>query len=252
MSRFLTLGLAGSLLAHGAAYAALGNAPAASPVRTAPSSVEFEVAAPKPPPLPELPEPPRRPEPEPTPLQHGAPPVAPPPAPPPPAAPKTIDLSGVTLSNESGDAGWSSPSGDGSSRHGPLGPIGKAGKASHLPAPKAPPAPRPAAVAPPQRPALVASSDLSDKPHPPTLDAALRRHYPAEARMRAISGTASLRVRIDADGRVRSASLLSETFGGFGDACQKAVLGSTWSPPRDKDGRAVATLVRYTCRFKVD
>jgi protein TonB len=93
---------------------------------------------------------------------------------------------------------------------------------------------------------------LSERPTPPSLDAALRSLYPDEARRRAISGSASLRVRIGSDGRVREASVLSETFAGFGTACQKAVLGSHWSPPRDRDGRAVQTEVRYTCRFVVD
>ncbi len=29
-------------------------------------------------------------------------------------------------------------------------------------------------------------------------------------------------------------------------------MGSVWSPPRDQSGRAVATEVRYTCRFVVE
>ncbi len=246
MSRFLSLGFVASLLAHGAAYAALGGAPPVSALRTAPSSVEFEVTAPK-----HLPPPPAPPPPPPVQQEQRPSPRAAPPAAPPKASepkPAAVDLSGLTLTNGSGDGSWSSPTGDGSARQGPLAPIGNSGKASHLPAP----APKPVDVLAPPGPQLVASADLSEKPRPPALDAALRRHYPAEARMRAISGTASLRVRIDADGQVRSAALLSETFAGFGSACQRALLGSVWSPPRDKSGRAVATEVRYTCRFVVD
>lgn len=254
MSRFLSIGLAGSFLAHGVAYAALGGAPRLDTARPLPSSVEFEVAAPEPPAPPPPPEPERLPEPEPAPERTQALPpaakAAPAPEPvkteaPPPV--KAVDLSGLTLTNDSGDASWSSPRGDGGERQGVLGAIGSAGKASHVPL-----QPAPARSAAPVAPSLVASGDLSEKPRPPALDAALRRHYPAEARMRAISGSASLRVRIDADGRVRSASLLSESFAGFGDACRSAVVGSRWSPPRDQAGRAVATEVRYTCRFVVD
>jgi TonB family protein len=98
----------------------------------------------------------------------------------------------------------------------------------------------------------VASKDLSERPRPPSLDGALRALYPEEARRRAMSGTASLRVRIGADGRVQQASLMAESFAGFGDACRKAVLGSRWTAPRDRDGRAVQTEVRYTCVFVVD
>src|SRR5687767_7484518 len=215
MSRFLTLGLAGSLLAHGAAYAALADAPKVAPVRPLPSSVEFEVAAAKP--APPAPVTPVRPEPQqPTPVPRPLAPAPPAPAAPPtPAAP--VDLGGLTLTNDSGDASWSSPSGDGSTSRAPLGPIGK----TSAPAPTTPALPRAPAAPAPTTPALVASQDLSDRPRPPALDAALRHHYPPEARMRAISGTASLRVRIDADGRVRSAALLNETFAGFGDACRR-------------------------------
>jgi hypothetical protein len=58
--------------------------------------------------------------------------------------------------------------------------------------------------------------------------------------------------RIEPDGRVRSVTLAGESFAGFGDACKKTLIGSRWSPPRDHDGRAVATRIRYTCRFMVD
>jgi TonB family protein len=250
MSRFLSIGVLGSMLAHGAAYAALAGAPRVASSRPLPSSVEFEVAPPSPtPPPPPLTPPPPPPEPlraaERVSSKVAAAPEPPPVAAPPPAA---VDLSGLTLTNDSGEGGWSAPTGDGSTRQAPLGPIGSSGKASHLPEPAAV-VPRPAA---PVAPSLVASVDLSEKPRPPALDAALRNHYPAEARMRAISGTASLRVRIDADGRVRSAALLSESFQGFGNACRNALVGSSWSAPRDKSGRAVATEVRYTCRFVVD
>ena len=160
-----------------------------------------------------------------------------------------VNLSGVTLTNEDGSGGFAMPTGDGSDRSGPLGRLGPKPVASvSTPVTAA----VPTAVAARSVPELVASRDLSEHPRPPALDGALRSLYPDEARRRVVSGTASLRVRIGADGRVKQASVMIESFPGFGSACQKAVLGSHWSAPRDRDGRAVQTEVRYTCRFVVD
>jgi TonB family protein len=80
----------------------------------------------------------------------------------------------------------------------------------------------------------------------------LRANYPEEARQRGLAGSARVRARIDADGVIRSARLLTESSPGFGAACRKTVLGSQWSAPRDKNGGAVATEIVYTCHFQVD
>jgi protein TonB len=246
MARFLAVAFAASGLLHGVAYASLGFAPERSRTRIPPSAVVIEVHEPAPfrkKPEPVKPEPPE--EPEKTPSAAALPRAA---APEPAKAP--VDLSGVTLTNVDGEGAFAMPTGDGSERSGPLGPLGPTGPKPVASAPS--PAP-PAAVRTERAPTeLVASKDLSERPAPPSLDAALRSLYPVEARRRAISGTASLRVRIGSDGRVREASVLSESFAGFGSACQRAVQGSHWSPPRDRDGRAVQTEVRYTCRFVVD
>ena len=95
-------------------------------------------------------------------------------------------------------------------------------------------------------------ADLSSRPVPPELTANLRAHYPADARLRGIGGSATVEVRIEPDGRVRVASIQSESFTGFGDACKRTLIGSEWSVPRDKQGRAVVTRVHYTCRFVVE
>ena len=249
MARFLTAAFVASGILHGVAYASLGLAPRRETTKLPVSSVAFEVhekAAPfetKPEQV--LPEPPD--EPKLTPQK--AAPAAAKPAPEPEPARAPVDLSGVTLTNEDGSGGFAMPTGDGSDRSGPLGPIGAKPVASvATPATTA----APVAVAPRAAPELVSSKDLSEHPRPPALDGALRSLYPDEARRRAISGTASLRVRIGADGRVKTASVMAESFPGFGSACQKAVLGSSWSAPRDREGRAVQTEVRYTCRFVVD
>jgi len=161
-------------------------------------------------------------------------------APAPNTAP-ALDLSGVTLSNDS-DSGFAMPLGDGSALHGPIGSG----------APRAPAAATAAAPSAPKAPALVDAHDLSERPRPPALTALLRENYPEEARQRGLRGQASLRARIDADGVIRSARVLSESAAGFGAACRRTVLGSRWSAPRDKNGGAVATEIVYTCHFEVD
>ena len=250
MARLTTLGFLGSIALHGAAYASLGLAPKRGAEGRPPPSVMFEVEEPAPKVSEPEPEPPPPPPAQEEKVAVARPAAAPPPpaAAPPPQAAAPVDLSGLTLTNGEGEGGWA-PVGDGSSRGGPIGPIGpKAKPAPVVPVTSAKPALIPAAG----EPGLVASRDLSDRPRPPALDGALKAYYPAEARNRAISGTASLRVRIEPSGRVKTASVLNESFSGFGAACQKALTGSVWSPPRDQSGRAVATEVRYTCRFVVE
>jgi TonB family protein len=247
MARYLGAAFVASGVLHGVAFASLGLAPHHPRTKLPVSAVVFEVR--EAPPFETKPEPPK-PVPPDEPKQAARHAALPAPAPPPveTAAPKTpVDLSGVTLTNADGSGGFAMPTGDGSERKGPLGPIGTSAPVAVKAVESAEPA-RALSGA----PELVASQDLSERPEPPALDAALRALYPEDARRRSVSGKASLRVRIDKDGRVRSASLLSESFPGFGAACQKAVLGSRWSPPRDRDGRAVQTEVRYTCSFVVD
>ena len=244
MARFLTVAFAASTVLHGVAYASLGLAPKRSSTRLSASSVVFEVRDAPPVETRRAPAEPLPPD-EPKPLERRAV-AATPPSVPEPEQPKAVDLSGVTLTNTDGSGGFAMPGGDGSVRKGALGPLGAKVTSASPSASSAPSIPSPAPAE------LVASQDLSGRPEPPPLDGRLRALYPEEARLRSISGSASLRVRIDRDGRVRSAAVLGESFPGFGAACQKAVLGSSWSPPRDRNGRAVSTEVRYTCRFVVD
>jgi TonB family protein len=157
--------------------------------------------------------------------------------------PPAVDLRGVTLTNDSGGGSWTSAVGDGSGLDGPVGPIG-----ARLPAA----APSVTALsARPAEAAVVSLADLSTKPVPPELAGNLADRYPAAAKERRIGGSASVEARIEPDGRVRRVTLKHETFTGFGEACRQTLLGSRWSPPRDREGRNVATVVRYTCRFVV-
>ena len=235
-----------SLVAHGIAYASLAFAPKPR-AEAPPSRVSFRVhepEAPKAPPPPaevSPPAPERRANPQ---KPKALPPDNAPPPPAPAAAP--VDLRGVTLTNDSGGGSWASAVGDGSALAGPVGPIG-----AKAPAPRVSAAPAVASRAPAPGVPVVDMADLSTRPVPPDLGSSLRAYYPPAARARGVGGSATVRARIEPDGHVRRVELLSESFEGFGEACRRTLQGSSWSAPRDRDGRAVATYVRYTCRFVV-
>ena len=220
------------------------------PARPSVAVLDFEVARDAPPPEPPRSEAatPRGIEPVVPEARQASPPPEPATRPSTPEAveetPATVDLSGITLSNAE-STGWASPSGNGRARADLLGSLGQSGPPAHTRKPE---------LAPPEARSRewVAVRDLSVRPVPPALGRELRRHYPEEARRRAISGSASLRVRIDATGRVQRTTRLYESFQGFADACRLALLGSRWTPPRDRAGRAVATEVRYTCEFVIE
>lgn len=235
-----------SLLLHGAAYASLhAPAPLAQPPRQK-TELRFDVVsqpkpAPEPPPPALEPEPPKAARKSPPKVAASAPrPVAPePPAAPPPEAPPST---GVTLAGDGTGNAFSMPLGNG----GALDPSAR----PHVPAPLNLPPPAKPPV--PAEPPLVAVGDLSAKPSPPSLGAALERNYPPDARRRGLSGAAKVRARIDADGVVRRVTLVEESGAGFGAACSRTLTGSRWAAPRDKSGRLVATEIRYTCRFVVE
>ena len=244
---FVTLGVLASVVGHGGALLALWGAPEISATARPPTRVELNVAparAEAPPPLPAPAEPapsvqlkPRQPAPS-----HNAPVAAPAEAEaaPPESEPVAVDLSGVTLTNEGAGAGWSTLAGNGVARSGPIrAAVGGRAAASETQQ-KQDGAP------------LVPLADLSRRPAPPALDSLLRSYYPADARQLALGGVAVVRARIGTSGRVLRASVASETRPGFGAACRKTVLGSRWTPPLDRAGRAVMTDVSYTCRFRVD
>jgi len=238
-----------SLAVHGLAYASLASGDARPhDARPSVSLINFELPEPAPAVVPTpsrapeaAPERPRAPS-----ARNAAAPEPKPQAPlipPSPSPSPTLDLSGITLSNDSGQ-GFAMPLGNGSPLHGAIG-LGTAGTGSGSPA-AAPAAP--ALEGPP----LVRVQDLSEHPRPPALEGLLRQNYPAEARQRGLRGTARVRARIDPDGVIRRAHVLEESGSGFGLACQRTVLGSRWSAPRGQNGAAVATEIVYTCHFEVD
>jgi len=232
-----------SLVAHGVAYASLGYVPKQA-LAPAPSRVSFRVKEPPPPPVEEKVTPPEPEVAKPVPRAKPVPASEPPAAPPPP-----VDLTGVTLTNDSGNASWSSVVGNGAALAGPIAAIRQPGTtAVAAVAPVVAPKPVPAKA----ETSLVKLEDLSERPVPPALAAVLRDHYPPEAKARGIGGSASVAAEVGPDGRIRNPAVAGESFPGFGEACRRTLQGSRWSPPRDREGRAVSTRIRYTCRFVVE
>jgi len=237
--------LAVSLAGHLVAVDLFGARAAGRQLGKPPIAVRFRVverALPTPPPPPKAPEPPKpveRKPPAPA-RSHEARPAA---AVVEEPAPESIETTGLTLTGEG--ASWSSVVGNGQASNAPLrvAPAPQAAK-------RAPPAP--AAEQRPRLPETLPAASLSRRPVPPALDDALRGHYPAAARRRGLEGEAVVRVRIDSDGRVRMASVVSETAAGFGEACRSTVVGSVWTAPLDRSGAPVATHARYRCHFHVD
>lgn len=125
------------------------------------------------------------------------------------------------------------------------------GRQSAVAATSPAPVTAPAAPKSPVEPRVVAPSSLARRPRAPGLDAELERQYPPDARRAGISGSAALRVRILSDGRIGHVNVLSESWAGFGSACERTVRAARWEPPIDRDGSPVATEITYTCRFEV-
>lgn len=178
-------------------------------------------------------------------VKAAPPPSAPPPSAPPPADESPADFSGVTMTNDAPDAaGWASATGNGQAMHGAVGRPGA--RVTHRNVEGA----GQQLVRNPG-PLLVAAADLSHPPVPPDLADAVKQAYPAEARSKGIPGKAVVRLRIAADGRASDLKVVSESAASFGEACQAVLRSSRWSPPVDRQGQAVSTVVNFTCRFEV-
>jgi len=212
-----------------------------------PATVEMTVAPPKAPPAPvaEVPKPtaskPRlamaRPAARPR-VADAPPPTAAPPA----AAETPADFTGQTLTADGPGAGWSSAMGNGQKMHGPVGRPGA--RVTHRVVDGTPGGTG-------SGPPVVGLGDLSRIPVAPNLSDKLAAAYPADARARGVEGKAVVKARITPDGHVRDLTIISETARGFGTACEATLRGSEWSPPLDRNGRAVSTVINYTCRFNV-
>ena len=213
-----------------------------------PATVEMTVAPPKAPPPPPA-DAPRPAAPKPRlavarPAARTRVAAAPPPTAEPPAAAETLaDFSGQTLTNDGPGAGWASATGNGQKMNGPIGRPGA--RVTHRTVDGTPGGTG-------SGPPIVGLGDLSRTPVAPDLTDKLAAAYPADARSRGEEGKAVVKARITPDGRVRDLAVISETARGFGAACEATLRGSEWSPPLDRNGQAVSTVINYTCRFNVE
>lgn len=166
------------------------------------------------------------------------------------AAEETIaDFSGTTLTGDAA-GGWASAVGSGAAMNAPIGK------------PRAAVTGRDASgvaggVVGGQGTSLriVGDSDLSRRPQLPNqdlLNAALERSYPKPAKQQGVEGTARIRVRVFASGKLEPLATLNETFPGFAEACKASLRGLSFQPGLDRAGQPVATDIPYTCTFSVE
>jgi TonB family protein len=240
-----------SLVVHAVAFGRLGQGGWAgdnAPRKRRPATVEMTVAPPKapPPPLTEAPRPAapkaRLAVARPAAKVHAAE-TAPPAAEPPAAAETLADFTGQTLTNDGPGAGWSSATGNGQKLNGPVGRPGA--RVSHRVV-------EGTTGGTGSGPPVVGLGDLSRTPVAPDLSDQLAAAYPPDARAKGIEGKAVVKARITPDGQVRELTVLSETAPGFGAACKATLRASEWTPPIDRNGHAVSTVINYTCRFNVE
>jgi protein TonB len=75
--------------------------------------------------------------------------------------------------------------------------------------------------------------------------------YPPEARREGLEGQVVLLLRIDAEGRVAAARLLSAPGPALGEAARAAALRFRFTPPL-LEGEAVETEIRFTYTFLLE
>ena len=197
------------------------------------------------------PEPEIEPEPEPRPRPRQQPAPEEPQEQPPevPPQPEPVNLTGITLTNPEGS--FAIDPGNGDNREGPISssmratsPLGMgtggAGGEDGGSGPR-----------------FVAAGNLSERPTPPRggqdlLRTCIERRYPGRARRLGLEARVNVSLRIDADGSISRVRIRSESVEGegFGRACAQCMETlPRWSPPRDRQGRPVATDVRAHCSF---
>lgn len=237
-----------SLAMHAVAFGGLGHGGwggERAPVKRRPATVEMTVAPPKAPPPAEAPKPaaPKARLAVARPAARVRPTETHPPAAEPPAAAEALaDFTGQTLTNEGPGAGWSSATGNGQKMNGPVGRPGA--RVSHRVVEGTPGGTG-------SGPPVVGLGDLSSTPVAPDLSDKLAAAYPPDARAKGMEGNAVVKARITPDGQVRDLAVVSETAPGFGAACKATLRTSEWTPPLDRNGNAVSTVINYTCRFNV-
>ena len=90
--------------------------------------------------------------------------------------------------------------------------------------------------------------DLSRRPQLKSGEAR-KPQYPHEARKLGIEGRVILRVFIDKNGRVKSVRIVKDPGSGLGHAAKATMLRERWTPPLDKKGRPVPTVITWAYTF---
>lgn len=257
--------LALSAAVHALTFVALGWVPLPDNVGRELAAVDVEMLEPEPEAVlqeeqeeeeeeeePELAEP-EPPPPPPEPRERTEPPPPPPDEPPPPAEETPVAFDNLVLTNETSESSFAMEQASGEERDGPIGTPGaqvtgrsRRGQRDGTPGgtgePDAPRGPR-----------VVAMADLSQRPAlPGSMSDIVRRYYPDEARQQGIEGVARVGIQVDPDGSLRTLGVISESWEGFGRACQQALRRSPrWGIPRDAQGRPVAVRSFFACRFEL-
>ncbi|HEY6877324.1 MAG TPA: TonB family protein [Polyangiales bacterium] len=125
------------------------------------------------------------------------------------------------------------------------GTVARGGTGSGAPGAQLPEGPEPSLAAAPGTPSAPALS------RPPSLDELepCRGFFPERAQ--ADRGEVALKVRVEADGKVRSVTIARESPSGqgFGFAARECLMSKRFSPALDKAGQPVAVVSPVTIRF---
>jgi TonB family protein len=97
----------------------------------------------------------------------------------------------------------------------------------------------------------VSLKNLSRRPRPRSGGISLPP-YPLEARREGIEGAVVLQVFINRQGNVYKTRVIKDPGGGLGEVARAAMLKEKWTPPLDKQGKPVSTVIVYSYRFVLD
>ncbi|MDJ0764632.1 MAG: energy transducer TonB [Myxococcota bacterium] len=165
-----------------------------------------------------------------------------------PEAPPVFDLGDNTFAKGDGQAAnWSLRRSEGNTR---FAPVAKQGSPSvRGTRATGDPAGKPGGTGTGYAPVPI--KDLSQRPLPRSGTIAVPP-YPADARREGIEGAVVLQVYITRTGAVRRVRVIKDPGGGLGDAAKIAMLKEKWTPPLDRDGQPVDTIIIYSYRFVLD
>lgn len=182
------------------------------------------------------------------------PPPPPPEEAPPPdkaeEAPPVFDLGDNTFATGNGQgAGWQLGRSEGNTKF--AGVAGKKQPPVRGTKPKAAPRGKPGGTGKEAVSAPVPLRDLSKRPEPrggpPPAPP-----YPLEARKAGIEGPVVLQVFIDKTGKVKKTRVIKSPSDTLAQAAQTAIGKVLWTPPLDKSGKPVDTVIVWTYRYVLD